>query len=459
MTPSRTPGQPGRPCIFISYSHKDLDPYARKLVQHLTITLRGSPELGMQDEDVFLERNHVLAGDEWSDLIEQKLREASYLVFLMSADSLDSNYCLKKEVATAAANGVAIIPVWLKPVEWKEHPVPGDPERRTLEKFDAVPRWPKGKSKTRPLEQWTSPDAFYEAAARQIVKRMQRDLASKTPPGSSPLARQGQRLPRRTAYSCNQDLIKNRLRSGLEEWGKMGTAESGRWVPPSKALIAWVEGESADEATHFCDHLCENVLHGFLTPRPMNVATAEAGPHPSPWTKPAAKLPDPWIPYLSGCLTGVPTRLNNEAEIGEHLAREGRFRWIKEYVACDSDDAPMLGRVRALLDLMERVPQGLGYLGLFLVHDALPGKRPVPFARVVKASERRNSMVIDLGRVSEIQRLDVAIWWGAHVRRHLPGRDVALHETPFWDAFSKPCAFRNFAEILSRDDDGILDPI
>jgi len=69
------------------------------------------------------------AGDHWKQAIDRNLEEADIILLLISADFLASDYCFDIEMKTAlerhAAGKALVIPVILRPVDWKATPFGG----------------------------------------------------------------------------------------------------------------------------------------------------------------------------------------------------------------------------------------------------------------------------------------------------------------------------------------------
>jgi hypothetical protein len=109
--------------IFVSYSHKDMDD-AEKFIEFFDLQLRGTQELDITREHIFFDCHKLKAGDVWDDSIQQALDEAKYFILLVSANSLSSSYCFSRELATAVARALPILPILLKPCPWEHNPSP-----------------------------------------------------------------------------------------------------------------------------------------------------------------------------------------------------------------------------------------------------------------------------------------------------------------------------------------------
>jgi TIR domain len=144
--------------VFYSYSHKD-KAYQGKLKTHLSVMRRQGFISEFSDQD-------ILPGQVWSDEINKNLKTAGVILLLISPDFMESDYCYTVEMDYAIqrhdAGEAFIIPVILRPCEWKHSP---------LGKFQALPL--RGK----PVVKWTpQDDAFNDIAQgiRRVVTRLRK---------------------------------------------------------------------------------------------------------------------------------------------------------------------------------------------------------------------------------------------------------------------------------------------
>jgi len=148
--------------IFISYSHKD-DALREQLVNHLSALRREGLISVWHDR-------RIEAGDTWRDQIDRNLESADFVLLLISADFMASDYCMEKELKGAlqrhAKGDARVIPVILRPVDW---------QTALFGQLQALPR--DGKAVT----SWPNPDeAFAQIAAgvRAAVEQKLRPLAA-----------------------------------------------------------------------------------------------------------------------------------------------------------------------------------------------------------------------------------------------------------------------------------------
>ena len=128
--------------LFISYSHND-EQQVDFLKSHLS-TLRRKKEI-----DDWHDRK-IVAGTEWDHEISSHLAESSIVLFIVSSDFLNSDYCFDVEVKEAMKQhelGVSVvIPIILRACDWNEAP------------FGKIQGAPKD---AQPLSKWNDPDEYY----------------------------------------------------------------------------------------------------------------------------------------------------------------------------------------------------------------------------------------------------------------------------------------------------------
>jgi len=104
--------------VFISYSHND-EPLRNELEKHLSILKRQGLISTWHDRN-------ISAGEEWKGQIDEHLDSAQIILLLISADFLASDYCydieLKRAIERHDVGDARVIPIILRPVEWKGAP-------------------------------------------------------------------------------------------------------------------------------------------------------------------------------------------------------------------------------------------------------------------------------------------------------------------------------------------------
>jgi formylglycine-generating enzyme required for sulfatase activity len=104
--------------VFLSYSHRD-EELRNELVQHLSGLVRSGKI------EIWHDRK-ILAGTEWAEQIDKNLEQAQIVLFLVSADFIDSQYCFDIEMTRALErhNGKTahVIPVIVRDCDWHHAP-------------------------------------------------------------------------------------------------------------------------------------------------------------------------------------------------------------------------------------------------------------------------------------------------------------------------------------------------
>jgi hypothetical protein len=140
--------------LFCSYSHKD-EALRDELGKHLKLFERQGLVRSWHDRKIG-------AGDLWQEAIDRGLREADVILLLISADFLASDYCfdteMKKALDRHAAGEALVIPVILRPVDWRATP---------FSKLQALP--PDG----RPVTTFENLDIALEQVAQGIRRAIE----------------------------------------------------------------------------------------------------------------------------------------------------------------------------------------------------------------------------------------------------------------------------------------------
>ena len=165
--------------VFISYSHQD-KALLKELEKHLSNLKRQHVIASWYD-------GNISPGTEWESQIITHLNTDQIILLLISADFMDSDFCYSVEMTRAIARHDAdqarVIPIILRPTDWKGAP---------FSKLKALPT--DGKAVTR----WPTPDdAFVD-----IVKGIREAIGDLTQKGGTPnpsLAHRVQQAPPRWA--------------------------------------------------------------------------------------------------------------------------------------------------------------------------------------------------------------------------------------------------------------------
>jgi len=104
--------------LFYSYSHKD-----EKLRDELEAHLSSLRRVGIITE---WHDRKILPGQQWNDEITNHLEKSNIILFLVSADFINSEYCYCNEVNRALERHknqeAHVIPIIIRPVHWQALP-------------------------------------------------------------------------------------------------------------------------------------------------------------------------------------------------------------------------------------------------------------------------------------------------------------------------------------------------
>lgn len=142
-------GEEGKVGIFFAYARED-ENLRDELQKHLSILERQGVITSWHDRKIG-------AGKEWKGEIDTHLNTARVILLLISSDFIDSDYCWDVEVKRAMerheAGEARVIPVILRPVDWKSAP---------FGKLQALP------TDAKPVTRWENQDEAFLDIARGI---------------------------------------------------------------------------------------------------------------------------------------------------------------------------------------------------------------------------------------------------------------------------------------------------
>ena len=135
--------------VFFSYSYRD-EILRDELAKHLKLLERQGIIQSWYDRQ-------IEAGAEWVSQIDAHLEEANIILLLVSADFLASDYAydleLKRALERDAAGEARVIPILLRPVDWKSSP------------FSQLQAFPKN---GKPVTTWINRDEAFADVTRDI---------------------------------------------------------------------------------------------------------------------------------------------------------------------------------------------------------------------------------------------------------------------------------------------------
>ncbi|MCY7391159.1 MAG: TIR domain-containing protein [Leptolyngbyaceae cyanobacterium CAN_BIN12] len=157
---SPLPSQPQPIAVFVSYSHYD-EVLREELESHLS-NLRRQGKIAAWNDRA------VEAGTEWDAEIKAQLEAAGVILLLVSSRFMASEYCYDIEMKRALERheeGTArVIPIILKPVDWKDSP------------FSKLATLPKD---AKPITKWDDRDEAFLSVVQGIRRAVESLQAKK----------------------------------------------------------------------------------------------------------------------------------------------------------------------------------------------------------------------------------------------------------------------------------------
>lgn len=151
--------------LFYSYAYED-ETLRNELEKHLSLLQRKGLIATWHDRQ-------IVPGTDWAQAIDTHLNTASVILLLISPDFFASDYCYSIEMQRALerheANEARVIPILLRPVDWKEAP---------FRHLQALP------TNAKPITSWSNQDeAFADLAAgiRRAIQENPNFLSVGTP--------------------------------------------------------------------------------------------------------------------------------------------------------------------------------------------------------------------------------------------------------------------------------------
>lgn len=140
--------------VFISYAHKD-EQFKDSLVEHMSGLIRAGIVSEWNDRK-------IIAGQDWSNEISEKLQSSQLILFLISSSFISSDYCMGVEVKQALKmhreSKAQLIPIVVRSVEWFDS---------ELAKLQALPK------NAEAISRWSDEDEAWVNVVSGIKKYIQ----------------------------------------------------------------------------------------------------------------------------------------------------------------------------------------------------------------------------------------------------------------------------------------------
>jgi hypothetical protein len=195
--PAQSEFASGRCRVFVSYAHRDetqtttlqrgcgLPSAFWKQLQLLARSLQRRG-IDLSPAQVFFDQERLKTVDRWTVAIEQALQECEVFIFLVSANSLDSPFCMERELQQAVLRGVPVVPVLLTRVHgWGDQGPSGIPSFRLGHCHSGgLPKGPDANAL--PVSHWSHEDDAWARVCADLDTLLSERLATTGSPASPP---------------------------------------------------------------------------------------------------------------------------------------------------------------------------------------------------------------------------------------------------------------------------------
>jgi hypothetical protein len=319
---------------------------ANDFMKFFRLKLRGEPELGILPKQVFYDREELLAGDDWHESIQTALDESAYFVFLISANSLSSNYCYSRELQRASERRLPIFPIILSECPWRTLPIRSDRPGPSLESIAALPK--NDSFDLLPITLWKDRDQAWTSAVEQLTEGMKNPTRGLLGPSTAQLSEMTDRPSNSSAllpYYCNQQKVVQEFNTRVRAWDK-------------SALLVLIRGEETDNLPRFWDRLRVKSLKDFLTMR--NEKMLEPSPFILPIESRTRRRPEELLSTMTEALSD---------SLAHNWKQLSSKELLCEWLATHPGVTPLVANLprqpcaviaaglRVLLDLLEQFPE------------------------------------------------------------------------------------------------------
>ncbi len=173
--------------VFISYSHKDeirgcsqVEPgsgYPKVFYSRLKAAIAAHRDL-LTSEEIFFDDARLGTEPVWRPAIEKALDECWLLIFLVSPDSILSDFCMTKEIPRALLRGARVVTVVLRPSpDWHGIEVSDPASGRVLGELGEFHTGglPKAGGNTKAVSDWGSEDDAWAKTCEGILAFLRGD--------------------------------------------------------------------------------------------------------------------------------------------------------------------------------------------------------------------------------------------------------------------------------------------
>lgn len=449
--------------IFVSYAHLDEKKkseavagfgYPRAFIKYLRVSLK--PLFGQErpEDYVFFDLNRLASEPAWGPAIENALNECELFIFLVSVNSLDSTYCMQKELSTAVKRGIPIIPVLLTPIDgWREHVVadpdhPGHPPRRLGDHHSGgLPK--DGAGNLLPVSQWKHDEELaWNSVCADIVTFIKAGLKSSNVPRtqgvSHSFAPSGKALvaSELLPYFCDQGGLISHCKMSLTPWGK----------DDRNTLFLFLKGGDEDGMDRFARRMLREVIQPRLPAHLSGLVPQRTlvWPHFNPRKRQEAE-----IQMADALLQAL--GLSPESAYDGHAAEVLRMHLdarpdvpIVHLFLPENADSHKAG-LSALLDLIESACLLRGRLILLLfIQDIAPLIARPNLASAWGLNKLKRSVVVEPPALGPVTGSDVKQWHETQeIEQHFGIRLSELKARLFPDP-AHTHRLRSFAEHFER---------
>lgn len=427
--------------LFVSYSHADLLEFGQHFIKYLRLQIRGEHALGYAETDIFFDRDQLRAGEDWGESIQAALESAGAFIFLVSPNSLTSNFCVDRELKDAVLRGIPVIPVILCDCPWEEQPLPGDPQGRSIGKLGALPK--DENFSLRPVRKWNDPATAWNSVVCQIADALRTPAADASIGGASrivPVARStASAVPPLLPYACNQYLARASFDRGVVGWSRT-------------ALLVFIKGRLDDRLPRFWDRLRDKTLAEFvLSRRKTRVLSQRALKWPSAWdgNRVTRDMALDVCCALSEALEHNRYAISDCAGLASALTRQAEILPLMATLP-DEPLKALSSTLRALLKLIESCPEGapVDQLTIAFLVESEPLIAEKNLVKALQLTGFQRTHIVELAPLEALTQEDVRVWYRDEQLEKFCSHDEQALVDLVFAGHTEPIRFASFEASL-----------